>query len=62
MANSTDITMLSNAELKILLTTMENEYEALKATVSRAIEKMDALDKKYVEVKGLLTKRTRGKI
>jgi hypothetical protein len=57
-----DINMLSNAELRLLLNSMENEYEALKTTVQRSVEKMDALDKKYVETKELLTKRTRGKI
>lgn len=53
---------LSNAELRIKLTTMENEYEATKARIKKDIERMEQLDKEYVSVKQVLEKRTKGKI
>lgn len=53
---------LSNAELRIKLTTMENEYEAIKARIKKDIERMEQLDKEYVSVKQVLEKRTKGKI
>ena len=53
---------LSNAEIRIKLETMENEYEALKAKIRQSIERMQALDSEYISMKQVLNKRTRGKI
>lgn len=53
---------LSNSELKIFLTEMENEYEALKTKIKQSLERMEILDKKYNDVKKTLEKRTKGKI
>jgi hypothetical protein len=53
---------MSNSELRILLKEMENEYESLKNKISLGLEKMDKLDEKYIKVKDLLNKRTKGKI
>ena len=53
---------LSNAELRIKLKTMEDEYEALKNQIKKKIERMDVLDKEYYTMKQVLNKRTRGKI
>ena len=57
-----DYNKLSNSELNILLKEMENEYESLKIKVRDSLEKMENLDKKYVEIKNVLNKRTRGKV
>ena len=53
---------LSNAEIRIKLKTMEDEYEALKSQIKNKIERMDVLDKEYYAMKQVLNKRTRGKI
>lgn len=52
--------LLSNAEIKIQLKEMEDEYEALKTKIKRNLERMDVLDKKYLQLKEILTKRTKG--
>lgn len=53
---------LSNMELKILLTEMENEYEVLRNNIKNNLSKMDELDNKYLKVKSVLDKRTKGKV
>lgn len=53
---------MSNAELKIKLTTMENEFEVAKAQLNKLLDKMNKLDKEYISIKEVLNKRTRGKI
>lgn len=52
---------LSNAEMRIKLLTMENEYEAIKNRIKKDLERMDELDKEYTSMKQVLNKRTRGK-
>ena len=54
--------MMSNSELKIKLTEMENEYEATKVKINVLVNKMEDLDKKYVKVKNILNKRTKGRM
>lgn len=51
---------LSNADIRIKLTTMENEYEAIKLRVKKDLERMQELDKEYVSMKQVLNKRTKG--
>ena len=51
---------LSNAELRVKLLTMENEYEALKIKLKETVEKMEKLNDEYIEMKQVLTKRTGG--
>ena len=53
---------LSNAELKIKLTTLENEYEVIKKKINDLIEKMSSLDKEYQSVKAVLDERTKGRV
>ena len=53
---------MSNAELKILLITMENEYEALKTAVQTKLNRMKELDEEFNKVKTVLDKRTKGQI
>lgn len=57
-----EYSQMSNSELRIILTEMENEYEALKNKINFCISKMDTLDEKYSKVKEILDKRTKGKI
>lgn len=52
---------LSNAEMRIKLMTMENEYEAIKNRIKKDLERLDILDEEYVSMKQVLNKRTRGK-
>ena len=54
--------MMSNSELKIKLTEMENEYEVLKVKVNDTINRMEELDKQYDKVKRILNKRTKGRM
>lgn len=58
----TNYNLLSNAELNIILHELENEYESVKGKIRLNLERLDVLDKKYIEIKNLLNKRTRGKI
>lgn len=51
---------LSNADLRIKLKTLENEYEALKVKIIKEVERLAELDNEYVLVKQVLNKRTRG--
>lgn len=57
-----DVSKMSNAEIKLYLKKMEDEYEALKAQVKTKIERMKVLDKEYVKVKEAFDKRTRGRV
>lgn len=55
-----DLNMMSNAELKIKLKELEFEYEALQNKVKNDVERMEQLDKKYVQIAEILQKRTKG--
>lgn len=55
-----DYNIMSNAELKIAIIEMENEYEALKNKIKQSMERMKILDEKYSKAKDVLNKRTRG--
>ena len=57
-----DVNKMSNAEINIYLKEIEHEYEALQAQVKNKLERMEILDKKYVQMKNILLQRTRGKI
>lgn len=59
---STKINDLSNAELKIKLTTLENEYEVVKKKINDLIDRMSVLDKEYQSIKEVLNERTKGRI
>ena len=54
--------MMSNSELKIKLTEMENEYENLKVKMNILVNRMEGLDNTYVKVKKILNKRTKGRM
>ena len=54
--------LMSNSELKIKITEMENEYEALKFKVNEILNRMEELDKNYDKVKNILNKRTKGRM
>lgn len=54
--------MMSNSELKIKLTEMENEYEKIKIEINNYFNMMDVLDKNYNKVKKILNKRTKGRM
>lgn len=54
--------LMSNSELKIKMTEMENEYEVLKNKVSDILDRMEELDKSYDKVKKILNKRTKGRV
>lgn len=54
--------MLSNAEIRIILKEMENEYEALKVKVKNHLERMDALSNEYNKTKSILSSRSKNLI
>lgn len=53
---------MTNAELRVALVEMENEYEALKEKIRKDIEKMSILDESYLKVTKILSNRTKGVI
>ena len=53
--------LMSNSELKIKMTEMENEYEVLRKKVSDALDRMEELDKSYDNIRKILNKRTKGR-
>ena len=53
--------LMSNSELKIKMTEMENEYEVLRKKVSDALDRMEELDISYDNVIKILNKRTKGR-
>lgn len=48
---------MSNSEIKIKLIEMENEYESIKNNVIKQMERMEELDKNYLNGKNELKKR-----
>lgn len=54
--------LMTNAELRVALVEMENEYEALKEKIRKDIEKMSILDESYLKVTKILSNRTKGVI
>ena len=57
-----DLNKLSNAELKLQLKRMEDDYEVLKNQINRNLERMEVLDKEYIKTQEVFQKRTRGKV
>lgn len=51
---------LSNAELKIKMHELENEYTAIQNNIKNLIEKLEILDKKYLFIKKILENRLKG--
>jgi len=60
--NVMDYSIMSNAEIRIKMKEMEDEYEALRKKVKDNVERMDKLDDDYNEARSILEKRTKGKI
>ena len=60
--NVMDYSIMSNAEIRIKMKEMEDEYEALRKKVKDNVERMDKLDDNYNEARSILEKRTKGKI
>lgn len=57
-----DYNNLSNAEIRIKMKELEDEFEATKIKIKTLLEKLGILDEKYLEAKSVLEKRTKGKI
>lgn len=51
---------LSNAEIRIKMKTLENEFDKIQNEVSNLLNKMSALDSQYMELRNILNKRTKG--
>lgn len=58
--NKIDNKNLSNAEIRIKMKTLENEFIVIQNEVSNLLNKMSLLDSQYVELQNLLNKRTKG--
>jgi hypothetical protein len=54
--------LMSNAEIKIHLMELENEYEAIKCNVQKEISRMQELDNMYIKANTELNKRIKGTI
>jgi hypothetical protein len=54
------IELMSNAEIKIHMKEMENEYEALQMKIKQCMLRMEELDKNYIKAKEVMQKRTKG--
>ena len=61
MDNKLKYSEMSNAELKLKLVTMENEYEVLKKTLNDLVSKMYEMDIEYNKISEIYKKRTRGR-
>lgn len=57
-----NIENLSNAEIRIKMKTLENEFTSIQNEVSNLLHKMSMLDSQYIELQNLLNKRTKGVI
>lgn len=55
----TDWENLSNTEIRIKMSSMTNEYEAIKNKINILINKLDALDIDYNKAKKEIEKRSR---
>lgn len=55
-----NINDMSNAELRIRMKEMENEYEALQNQMKQQMERMQKLDKEYNKIQVILSKRNKG--
>lgn len=55
-----NIENLSNAEIRIKMKTLENEFTSIQNEVSNLLHKMSMLDSQYIELQNLLNKRTKG--
>lgn len=55
-----DFKNMSNGEINIELKNLENEYESIKNKVLNLIERMQELDKDFIEGKKELSKRSKG--
>lgn len=53
---------MSNAELKLKIVSMENEYEVLKRDVFEKVQKLYEMDIEYNKIKEIYNKRTRGRL
>lgn len=51
---------MSNAELRVRMKEMENEYEALQNQMKQKMERMQKLDKEYNQIQVILAKRNKG--
>ena len=61
MDNKLKYSEMSNAELKLKLVTMENEYELLKKKLNDLVSKMYEMDIEYNKISEIYKKRTRGR-
>lgn len=52
--------ILSNAEIRVKLIELENEYSATKNKIRDLMQNMEELDKIYTQGKEILNKRTKG--
>jgi hypothetical protein len=57
-----DFKNMSNNEIKLEMSKLENSYEKAKLDISKIVEKMKELDSLYVKAKNELEKRSKGEI
>ncbi len=54
-----DWSNLSNSEIRLRMTSMQNEYESIKLKINNLVSKMDTLDEEYNKAKKELEKRSK---
>jgi hypothetical protein len=57
-----DFKNMSNNEIKLEMSKLENSYEKAKLDISKIVEKMKELDSLYVKATNELEKRSKGEI
>lgn len=56
-----NLNVLSNSEIKIKLIELENEYKSTQNKIRDLLFYLNDLDKKYINAKKILEKRTKGR-
>ena len=54
-----DWSNLSNSEIRLRMTSMQNEYESIKLKINNLVSTMDTLDEEYNKAKKELEKRSK---
>ena len=52
-----DLTMLSNSEIKLLISQVENEYKGIQNNIKKEAIRLSELDKEYIRLKKELNNR-----
>lgn len=57
-----DYELMSNAEIRVKIKEYENEYEAIKVKIKNNLDRMEELDKRFLEAKEVLSSRIKNMV